>query len=228
MNNHQIRAITAGFVAALVLTALLLLVKWRALTFVAYLFALLGVVEFFGTVIYVAGSSRHSYLTNAAFPPAAKSYGVFSILFSLVAAALQQCDVWTMPVGWFIFVHILLAALLIWLFLAMRSGQEEIERVGRKAAGSTLSWRSMRAEAEAILLRTNEASRKNVAAVCDAFRYADPAETPALAGFDAAVGENLNRLGKLADSGDAEQIAACCDALQRQIKERNTRAKMLK
>lgn len=228
MNNHQIRAITAGFVAALVLTALLLLVKWRALTFVAYLFALLGVVEFFGTVVYVAGSSRRSYLTNAAFPLAAKSYGIFSILFSIAAAALQQCDVWTMPVGWFIFVHILLAALLIWLFLAMRSGQEEVERVERQVEAGTLSWRSMWSEAVAVWYRADETSRKDVGAVCEAFRYADPVESPALAGLDGEIMENLNRLGQLVDAKDAGKIADLCVTLQRQIKERGVRLKMLK
>ena len=228
MNNHQIRAITAGFVAALVLTALLLLVKCTALTLTAYLFALLGVIEFFGTLVYVAGSNRHSYLTNAAFPLAVKSYSLCSIFFSVVMAAADQLEIWTMPVGWFTFVQILMAAFLIWRLLAMRSGQEEIERVEQQVAASTFTWKSLRMDAEAILLRADETTRKDISAVCDAFRYADPVELPALAPLEAAVGENLSRLSQLVETGNTKQITVYCTTLRQQIKERNMRAKMLK
>ena len=133
-----------------------------------------------------------------------------------------------MPVGWFIFVQIIFAALLFWLLLAMRSGQEEIERAGRQVEASTFSWRSMRADAEAIRLRAEGTFLKDVSGVCDAFRYADPVESPALAGFDGEIRENLIRLGQLVDARDAENIAALCVTLQRQIKERGVRLKMLK
>lgn len=228
MNNHQIRALTAGLVAGLVLTALFLLVKRTPLVVTGYCFSLLGIVEFFGTLLYVAGSSKNSVLTNAAFPLAVEGYGVVTIFFSVLMAAVDLLQIWTMPVGWFIFVQIVFAAFLIWRLLAMRSGQEEIERVERNVEAATISWRSLRADAEAIRLRANGASLKDIAGVCDAFRYADPVETPALAAIDGNISENLIRLGQLVDADDAEKIANLCVTLQRQIKERNIRLKMLK
>ena len=228
MNSHQMRALTAGIVAALVLTALFLLVPKTPLVIAGYCFSLLGIVEFFGTLLYFAGNTKNSFLTNAAFPLAAKSYGIVCVLFSVLMAAVEHFQRWTMPVGWFIFVQIIFAALLIWCLLAMRSGQEEIERVEQKVKESTFSWRAMRAEAEAVRLRAEGASLKDVGAVCDAFRYADPVESPALAGLDGEIRENLIRLGQLVDARDAENIAYLCVTLQRQIKERGVRVKMLK
>ena len=133
-----------------------------------------------------------------------------------------------MPVGWFIFVQIVFAAFLIWRLLAMRSGQEEIERVEQQVKGSTFSWRAMWSEAVAVWYRADEASRKDVGALCEAFRYADPVESPALAGLDGEIRENLIRLGQLVDAKDTEKIAALCLKLQRQIEERGIKLKMLK
>ena len=83
MNNHQIRSLTAGVVAALVITALLLLVEKTSLVLAGYFFSLLGIIEFFGTIYYAAGSSKNSWLTNAAFPLAVKNYGIATVLFSV-------------------------------------------------------------------------------------------------------------------------------------------------
>ena len=227
MNSHQMRALAAGIIAALVLTALFLLVPKTPLVIAGYCFSLLGIAEFFGVLLFVAGSTKKNYLTNAAFPPATKSYGIVCIGFSVLMAAVERLG-WSMPVGWFIFVQIVFAALLFWLLLAMRSGQKEIERVEQQVKESTLSWRAMRAEAEALRLRADEKSREDVGAVCDAFRYADPVESPALAGLDGEIRENLIRLGQLVDAKDAENIANLCVTLQRQIEERGVRLKMLK
>ena len=227
MNSHQMRALTAGIVAALVLTALFLLIPKTPLVITGYLFSLLGIVEFFGTLCYAAGSNRNSFLTNAAFPLAAKSYGIVCVGFSVLAVAVERLG-WSMPVGWFIFVQIVFAAFLIWRLLAMRSGQEEIVRVGRQVESSTFSWRDMWSEAVAVWYRADEASRKDVGAVCEAFRYADPVASLALADLDGEIRENLIRLGQLVDAKDTENIADLCVTLQRQIEERGVRLKMLK
>ena len=229
MNSHQMRTLAGGFVAALVLTALFLLVEKTPVVVAGYLFSLLAVIVFFGTVYYVAGGGGgNSYLTNAAFPLAVRSYVIVNITFSLVVGAAEYFRICSMPTKWFVFIHIIFAALLIWRLLAMRSGQEEIERVEQKVKESTFSWRSMRADAEAIRLRAEGTFLKDVSGVCDAFRYADPVESPALAGLDGEIRENLIRLGQLVDARDAENIANLCVMLQRQIKERGVRLKMLK
>lgn len=228
MNSHQMRALTAGIVAALVLTALFLLIPKTPLVIAGCCFSFLGVVVFFGTLCYAAGSTKNSFLTNAAFPLAAKSYGIVCVLFSVLMAAAEHFQFWTMPVGWFIFVQIVFAAFLIWRLLAMRSGQEEIVRVGRQVESSTFSWRDMWSEAVAVWYRADEASRKDVGAVCEAFRYADPVASLALADLDGEIRENLIRLGQLVDAKDTENIADLCVTLQRQIEERGVRLKMLK
>ena len=228
MNNHQIRSLTAGVVAALVITALLLLVEKTSLVLAGYFFSLLGIIEFFGTIYYAAGSSKNSWLTNAAFPLAVKNYGIATVLFSVVMAAAQYFHIWSMPTGWFIFIQIIFTVFLIWRLLAMRSGQEEIERVEENVRISTSSWTVLKAEAESILLRTDASSRKHVSAVCDALRYADPMSSPALVSFEEEIWKKLNLLGDLVDAKDNGKIPAICVTIQQLIRERNLKTKVLK
>ena len=229
MNSHQMRTLAGGFVAALVLTALFLLVEKTPVVVAGYLFSLLAVIVFFGTVYYVAGGGGgNSYLTNAAFPLAVRSYVIVNISFSLVVGAAEYFRICSMPTKWFIFIHIIFTALLIWRLLAMRSGQEIIEQVEQDVREKTVSWRCLRSDAAVILDRTDPVSRKEVSAVCDALRYADPVASPALASLDQAIGENLIRLGTAVDAKETEKITALCTALQRQIQERGIKSKMLK
>lgn len=228
MNKHQIRIIIGTAIAISVDAASLYLLSAEPLTIAGFGFTLFAILIFAGTLYRAAGSSKNSWLTNAAFPLATGGYAAFSILFSVVIILLERFNVWIMPAAWFILVQSVLTALCFWKILAMKSGQEIIEDTGRCVQKKTEIWKSVLENAEIILNRTGSASFKEVSAVRDAVRYADPVSAPELEPLENAIAENLIRLRQLADEKKTEEISALCTAILKQISNRNTQVKRFK
>ena len=228
MSRHQIRILAGGIIVALALTVLFLLMNRTALVIAGYLISLLGVIEFFGSFFYIAGSSKGTYLTMAAFPFAVTGHVIVSFIFSAVMVILEYFQVYTMQVGWFVLIHIIFAVFPVLRLLAMGAGQEEIENTDRKIQEKTASWNSMRDSAETLRQRSTGACLKDISEVCDAFRYATSVTSSALSSLDEKIKENLDLLGTFVDAGDAESISRHCLILKRQIKEREEKAKLLK
>ena len=228
MNSHQKRVLAGGLVAALVLTALFILIPKTSLVIAGYCFGLLAVIELFGSIFLMAGTTKNSYLTNAAFPLVTYSYAIANLVFSVLIAALEYFHLWNMPVRWFIFVHILFAAVLIWRLLAMRSGQEIIEQTGESVQTKVGNWKRTGAEVEAMKGEAPDSCRKPLQEVIDAIRYADPMTHPELEELDAEIRSLVGRLATELDESKTDAVAATCRELCRKIKARNTQMKMLK
>ena len=228
MNSHQTRTLIAAIVAILVLTALLLLVPKTPLVITGYLFSVLAAVEFFGSLIYLAGSSKKDYLLNTSFPYATRGYAFLAIFFSILMAALEHFDVWTMSTGWFAFVQILFAAGLILMLLMLSSGKELVENTGEKVAVKYSNWKLLLADVEAVLAKTAPESKKDVTAVRDAVKYADPMSDPAVDGIEQEIKGNVAQLAQFAEERNALEINALCIKIQDQIKDRQNRLKILK
>ena len=228
MNSHQIRSIVAAFVAILVLTALLLLIPKTPLVIAGYLFSVLGIIEFFGSLVYLAGSTKKDYLVNTSFPYTTRGYASAALFFSILVAALEYFDVWTMKTGWFIFIQILFVAGLIVMLLMLSSGKELIENVGDNVAVKYSNWKLLLADVEAVLAKTAPESGKDVSAVRDAVKYADPMSHPALDGLEQEIRGSIARLAKLAEEKKASEVSALCVQIQNQIKDRASRLKSLK
>jgi len=228
LNQNNRRLAFAAVIALLVLTAIFLLLEKTPLVIAAYCFGQVGVAELAVTLLLLSGANKGNYITRAAFPLVAWNYFGAELGLSAVAVLLEYFGVWVMPVGWFCLLHILLLAFFAWKMLAMDAGQETIEEVGREVKARTLDWKMLRADAEALLGETPEAFKKPVSEVRDAVRYADPMSDPALGEQDAAIAAGLHGLAKQVKTGDADAVRKLCDELLRRIKDRNTRAKMLK
>ncbi|MBO4646705.1 MAG: hypothetical protein J5806_00945 [Lentisphaeria bacterium] len=228
MNSHMKRVLVGGLVAVLVLTALFILVPKTPLVIAGYCFGLLAVVELFGSLLLVAGGSRSAYVTNAAFPMVTYGYAISNLVFSVIIAAVEYFGLWSMPVGWFIFIHIIFAAVLIWRLLAMRSGQEIIEQTGEVVRKKVTNWKRIGAEVEALKGEAPEACRTSLQNVIDAIRYADPMTHPELEDLDAEIRGLVGRLAAELGESKADAAAGTCRELCRKIKARNTQMKMLK
>ena len=228
MNKHQIRIIIGAVIAILVDAACLYLLSAAALAMAGFCFTLLAILIFAGSLYRIAGNSKNSWLTNAAFPLVTGGYAVFSILFSVVMILLERFGDWVMPTAWFILAQSVLTALCCWKILAMKSGQEIIEDTGRTVQKKTDVWKSILENAEAILNRTGSASFKEVSAVRDAVRYADPVSAPELEVLENTIAENIIRLGQLTDGKKTGEISELCAEILRLIKNRNIRTKQLK
>ena len=162
MNSYQKRTLVAAIVALLVLTALLILIPKTQIVIAGYLFSILGLMEFFGSLAYLAGSSKKDYLVNTAFPYITRGYAIAAIAFSLLIAGLDCFGVWTMPLGWFIFVQIILAAILIVKFLMLETGKELVETTGETATAKYSSWKSLLVDLEAVLAKVAPESQKTL------------------------------------------------------------------
>ena len=228
MNNNQKRLIIGFAVAVAVLTALFVLLPKTALVITAYCFSLLAPAALFGTLWLVASGSRKKYITNAAFPLQAYSFCSLNLILCVIFPALEQTGVWTMPAGWFAFLHIVLIARFVWRFLAMDAGQEEIGRVEKNVQLKTVSWKTIGADVESIKSEAPEECRGEIQKVIDAVRYADPMTCPELESFDDTVRECVLQLEMKVKQGKAEEVPLICMKIQKLIRDRNTRSKILK
>ena len=228
MNSYQKRTLVAAIVALLVLTALLILIPKTPIVIAGYLFSVLGIVEFFGSLAYLAGSSKKDYLVNTAFPYVTRGYAIAAIAFSFLFAALDCFEIWTMPVGWFVFVQIILAAILIIKFLMLETGKELVETTGETAAVKYSSWKSLLADVEAVLAKVSPESQNDVTAVRDAVKYADPMSNPALDALEQEIRSNIMQLAGLVEEKKASEVSALCVKIQNQIKDRAKRLQTLK
>ena len=228
MNDHQKRVLTGGLVAALVLTALFILIPATPLAIAAYCFGLLAIVELFGTIYLIAGTAKKSYLTNAAFPLVTWTYAIVNLLFSVTIAALEYFGSWTMPVKWFIFIHILFAAILIWRLLAMRSGQEIIEAVGQNVQVKVENWKIIGDVVDELKGMAPPECRRDMQNVVDAIRYADPMTCPQLEELDDRIRGSISLLEQFLNERKTDEVPRVCQDICRQIKLRNSRMKLFK
>lgn len=228
MNNHQKRLIFGFIIAILVLVALFLLLTKTPVTITAFCFSLLAPVMFFGTLWLVASGTKNKYITNAAFPIQAYSYSSLNLIICGIFVILDETGIWSIPAGWLAFIHIILIALFAWRILAMDAGQEEIERVGKKVQLKVTNWKMIGADVETIKAEAPESCRKSLQEVIDAIRYADPMTCPELESLDEAIKDQVLQLEIKIREPKTEDISLICMKMLKQIKDRNTRAKILK
>ena len=133
-----------------------------------------------------------------------------------------------MPIGWFIFVQIIFAAILIVKILMLDTGKELVETAGEEVAVKYSSWKLLLADVETVLAKTSLESRKDVAAVRDAVKYADPMSNPALDGLEQDIRDSIAQLGQLVGEKKTSEITALCVRIQDQIKDRANRLQILK
>lgn len=228
MNNNQKRLIFGFVITILVLTALFLLLTKTSLAITSYCFSLLAPIMFFGTIWLVASGSKNKYITNAAFPIQACSYCVLNLIVCGIFVILDQTCIWSIPVGWFAFIHIILIAFFAWRVLAMDAGQEEIEKVGKNVQLKTTNWRMIGADVEFLKNNAPEICPKELQDVIDAIRYADPMTCPELELLDEAIKDSVLQLELNFKEQKIEDVSLICLKIQKQIKDRNTRAKILK
>ena len=229
MNSYQIRALVAALVSALVFTALFILITPKSPIIIAgFVCCIFGIVEFFGSIMFVAGSTKKNYLVNTSFPFVTRGYAAAAILFSILICALSHFGVWTMNVGWFLFVQIIFAAVLVIMLLSLLSGKELIETTESNVAANYSSWKMLLADVEAILSRTSPESRADVAALRDAVQYADPMSRPEIQGIEQDIRNNVMALSGLVTARQQADISAMCGYIQNQILDRANRLKSLK
>jgi hypothetical protein len=207
-------------------TAPFLVVTVTPLFVTAYLFALLGVGAFCMGSLYMLASIK-SYPWFMAFPRAIWRYIGIQYALSILFVVLQAVDVFTLPLMYFLLVQFLLLGFFAVKLLLLNAGRGIIEQRGEAVRGKVTELRFLQADLEAVRGRV-PGQAKEIQSVVDAIRYSDPMSHASLAQYEDKIKDHIVLLEQAADQNDAARVSELCVTLQRLIKDRNNRVKMMK
>ena len=228
MDNHFKRIAAAFVIGILVLTAVFIVLPKTGLVITAYLFSLLAPTFLLIVFWRLASGTKQHYITDAAFPIQAFRYTCCNLACSVIFVFLEQINLWKIPVGVFALLQIIIVAVFTWLILAMDAGQEEILLVEERVRKKTFDWKLLQADIETIKGDAPAEYRKDIQAVIDAVRYADPMTCPEVADIEEAIRDNVLLLENKIQNGTADEVAILCAKIQKQIKNRNNRIRLFK
>lgn len=226
--NNKMRIGLGTAVAVVLLTVPLFLLPVSGVLITACLFGLLGVASLTGTLLWTSSRTGGRFVTTAAFPLAAVRYLITDLLLSITVILLQVRQIYTLPAGWFCFLHLLIAGFFAWKILAMDAGKAEIEHVEVEVKERTSGWKMLQQEVSAMAIEADGPMKKSLASVRDAIRYADPMTSPRLAETEDAIRANVVLLGDAVKNNDIAGVEKQTEEILRQIRRRAELCKLLK
>jgi hypothetical protein len=215
-----------ALILAVVVSLTFLIVDVTALFVVAYVLVLLGIAGFLFGVVWQIDNLK-SYPWATAIPVATVQYLVTEVIVSVVIVLLQQLDVFNLPVKWFVVIQAVILAIFTIRIISLRAGKEIIETREAVIQEKVSGWKSLVVDVEAIAKSAPEFA-KDLKPVIDAVKYSDPMSNPQLAEYENAIKGSVIRLSRAAQSKEADKVSELCVTLQRQVMDRNNRAKLLK
>ena len=228
MTNHQKRILAGTLVGMAIPTAFYLVLPKTPVVHTAYVFLLFSAILTGASLWRFTTGTRNDYLTNLAFPLALKQYLSVTVSFAVIVVLLDLLGTWSMEWTWYAALQVILLCFTAWRLLSIGAGQEEIKCVGENVKAQVTSWKMIQADANAILLSTSGEIRKDVAAVHDAIRYADPISKPEIAVIDEAISRDIAELKGLAQAGKVDEVHVLSLQILSEIQDRANRLKVLK
>ena len=226
MKDKKTGIILIAVIMAVVATALFLIVKVTALFVAAYIFVLIGIgLLCFGNLYLL--SSGKSYPWFASFPLTIWRYLITQITVSAIFVISENLFDRSIPIGWFILIHIVLLAFFSVLLILQKGGKDIIEQIDEKVKVKYLDLRMVQMDVESVKERVPEQA-KEIQAVVDALRYSMPMSHESIAPYEDKIKDSVFILEQAADQNDANKISEICVTLLRQIKDRNNRATLIK
>ena len=227
--SHNKRIFLGAVIAVIVITVPVFLITPVSGVLIAAYVAALAAAAAVTTALYLAVNRKTGlFVTTAGLTLVVWRYAIFNILYSGVILDLYCTGAWKISLGWFVFGHILLAALYGWKFLAGDAGREEIEKREIKVRESIANWKHLQLKTSALASRAKEPVKKAVESVRDAVRYADPVTSPQLEEIEMEIERNIDLLSQTIQLGEDEETEHLVNDLLLQIKQRNAMAKSLK
>ncbi|MBP5640726.1 MAG: hypothetical protein J6X55_14695 [Victivallales bacterium] len=228
MTNYQKRIIAACVVGIVLATAFFFLVKTDILVICAYAVALLDMVLATASLWQLSKTSKSGYVTDMAFVLALKCSLALSLILAVVFVCLDISGLWVMPWIWYLAIQMVILAFTAWRMLAIGAGAEAIKNVGKEVAANVTSWKMLQADADALKREAPEALVKDISAVCDAIRYADPMSKPEVASIDDTIKKIIGDLKGMVHEEKADEAKVLCINIQNSIRDRAERLKSLK
>ena len=224
----KLTSVTAvAAILVVVATLFFLIVRITPLFIAAYVLALLGIAVLWLTSTQMVKDAKN-YPWAAAVPAIAVEYLVTELIGSAVVVVLEQIGLFALHLSWFIVSQLVVFAFFAVRIIVLSAGKAEIERRGDDVKERGFLLKSLVADLDMIFEKASDEAKHEIKPVCDALRYSDPMTNPQLAEYDNAVSESIIKLDYAVTNGNNEQVTALCVTLQRQIKERNSRAKLVK
>jgi len=109
LKGHNTNLIIIAAITAAVLTSLFLIVTVTALFIAAYVLTLLGIALLCVGRFYLFNNTQ-SYPWLVAVPRTIRRYLTLQITLSAVVVMLEQFNIYSLPIRWFLLIHILLLA----------------------------------------------------------------------------------------------------------------------
>jgi len=228
MTSHQKRILAGTLVGMAIPTAIYLVLPKTPIVHTAYVFLLFSAVLAGASLWRISIGARQDYLTNLAFPLSLKQYLSATVAIAIVFILLDLLGTWSMEWTWYAALQVILLCFTAWRLLSIGAGQEVINHVGENVQEKVTSWKMIQADANAILLSAAGELHKDVAAVHDAIRYADPMSKPEIASIDEAISRDVAELKGLVQDGKADEVHALSLQILNRIQDRANRLKILK
>lgn len=228
MKKNNFRILLGGAIGVVILTVLFFLLPRDGVLITAYVFALFAVAVMCISLLWTANRSGGEYVTSAAYPLATYQYVALNIAVSVIIVALKHFEFYTLSVGWFFFIHVLILGVFGWKILAMDAGREIIEERGAEVIAKTSNWKKLVMDLTSIASIADAEVKSQVTVVKDAARYADPMTCSELFEIESTIAEKVAELNAAVKSHRNTEIPAMCQGLLLDIKQRNELCKVYK
>lgn len=221
--------IFAGMVfGVILLTIPLFLLPSSGVLTVSWIFSLGALFTLTGTLFWGNRRSGGEYVTTTAFPLAAAKYFISELLFSITMLFLCCRQFWVMPTGWYLFIHALLAGFFIWKLLTMDTGREMLENTNTAVEIQSSNWKELTLRVSILSTSAVPEVKKDISAVYEALRYADPVTDEKLNDIESTIAEKIGQITELISEGKYSEVPELCRKLLRDIKIRNAQCKTFK
>ena len=226
--NNNLRIFAGTVIGVILLTIPLFLLPFGGILMVSWIFSLGALFTLAGTLFWGNRRSGGEYVVTAAFPLAAVKYFIIELLFSIIMVFLCSRQILVIPTGWYFFIHALLAGFFIWKMLAMDAGKELIENTGTAVEVKTSNWKSLTLQVSALSTTAPVEVKKDISAVYEALRYADPVTDERLSDIENTISGKIGEITKLISAKKYSEVPELCQQLLADIKIRNEQCKAFK
>jgi hypothetical protein len=227
--NLFVKSMTVvAVILAVCATLLFFIVDVTALFVTTYIFAMLGLAGVWLSG-YWALKKPNTYPWSMAVPMTAVAYLVAVLSTSSPFVVREQMGLlFAFPFGWLALTDGALLVVAVVRVIFLSAGTKAIERVDEEVKASTSNWKMLAVQAQAVLAKTPDSLKSDVRKVVETIRYSDPVENPSLSQYDEVIRENVAKLDRAVSEADAAMVSDLCVQLERQIKERNNVARLMK
>ena len=228
MNAYQKRIIAAVVVGIAVVTAVYIPMNKDAVVHTAYATLVLAALISGASLWQLTRIAARDYITSIAFPLALKAYLIATLGMAVLFVLLDLAGIWSIQVKWYLALQTIVIGLTAWKLLALGAGQDAIRQVDEEVQQKVTNWKLVQADAEAVLQSAPSSMRKDISALRDAIRYADPMSKPEVAAQEEELVAGIETLKTLVAENKADDASALCTRLQNVIRDRANRLKILK